>query len=179
MKDQYKVQTLTREKIRLIAGIIRRMLGLENLLYFPVVEVLEGLHILDKDAHFEVVRAGELLDPDAHAETDIVNKCIKIREDVYDAACAGSGRDRMTIAHELGHFVLMILCGVKLYRIFDGECVRAYNDPEWQAKCFAGELMIAKHLVMGMSVQQIVKKCGVSYDAAKLQLEKFRQEEAK
>ena len=44
---------------------------------------------------------------------------------------------------------------------------------EWQAKCLAGELMIDSDLVKGMSRSEVSEKCGVSYDAAKLQLSKI------
>ena len=38
----------------------------------------------------------------------------------------------------------------------------------------AGELMIPKHLINGMSVPEIAKKCGVSEDAARYQCEKYK-----
>lgn len=166
-------QSLSRKKIRNIVNVFRNYLGLSDVLYFPVMQVLENINRFDCDAYFEVVQKEELETAEAHAETDILNKCIKIRQDVYDRACAGYGRDRLTIAHELGHFILILLCGIKFHRSFDGEQPKAYNDPEWQAKCFAGELLIPAHLIKNMTAEEVALKCGVSFDAAEFQLSKI------
>lgn len=50
-------------------------------MYFPIVNVLEVIHIFDDDAHFEIVEADEL-EENEHAVTDIISKTIKIRSDV-------------------------------------------------------------------------------------------------
>lgn len=158
--------------LRRLAKQIREMLDLTNELYFPITEVLEMLHCFDKDAHFEIVEAGEL-EKNEHAVTDITSKTIKIREDVHDGACNGIGRDRMTIAHEFAHFITLCVCGFKLARSFGNDDIPTYRDPEWQAKCLAGELMIDSDLVKGMSVSEVSEKCGVSFDAARVQLNKL------
>lgn len=158
--------------MRRLAKKIREILNLKEKLYFPIVEVLEILHKFDKDAHFEVVGYDEL-EKNEHAVTDIITKTIKIRTDVYESACNGGGRDRMTIAHEFAHFITLCVCGFTLARSFSEEGVPAYSDPEWQAKCLAGELMIDSDLVKGMSCLEVSKSCGVSYDAAKFQLSKM------
>lgn len=148
------------------------MLNLTNELYFPIVEVLEMLHKFDEDAHFEVVEADEL-EENEHAVTDIITKTIKIRSDVYEGACNGVGRDRMTIAHEFAHFITLCVCGFRLARSFGDVDIPPYRDPEWQAKCLAGELMIDSDLVKGMSSSEVSEKCGVSFDAADFQLSKI------
>lgn len=158
--------------LRRLAKKIREMLDLKNELYFPITEVLEMLHLFDEDAHFEIVSADEL-EENEHAVTDITTKTIKIREDVYDSACNGGGRDRMTIAHEFAHFITLCVCGFRLARSFGDVDIPPYRDPEWQAKCLAGELMIDSDLVKGMSWSEVTEQCGVSYDAAKLQLSKI------
>ena len=147
-------------------------MNLTNELYFPIVEVLEMLHKFDEDAHFEVVEADEL-EENEHAVTDIITKTIKIRSDVYEGACNGVGRDRMTIAHEFAHFITLCVCGFRLARSFGDVDIPPYRDPEWQAKCLAGELMIDSDLVKGMSSFEVSEKCGVSFDAADFQLSKI------
>lgn len=42
-------------------------------MYFPIVNVLEVIHIFDDDAHFEIVEADEL-EENEHAVTDIISK---------------------------------------------------------------------------------------------------------
>lgn len=159
-------------ELRRLAKKIREMMDLTNELYFPIVEVLEILHKFDEDAHFEIVEADEL-EENEHAVTDIISKTIKIRSDVYEGACNGVGRDRMTIAHEFAHFITLCVCGFRLARSFGDTDVPSYRDPEWQAKFLAGELMIDSDLVKGMSRYEVSEKCGVSYDSAKLQLSKI------
>lgn len=166
------VEAKSRTELRLLAKKIRETLDLSNELYFPITEVLELLHKFDEDAHFEVVEAYEL-EENEHAVTDITTKAIKIRTDVYNGACDGVGRDRMTIAHEFAHFITLCVLGFKLARSFDKADIPPYRDPEWQAKCLAGELLIDSDLVEGMSATEISEKCGVSYDAAKFQLSKL------
>ena len=159
-------------ELRRLAKKIREKLNLTNELYFPIVEVLEMLHKFDEDAHFEVVEADEL-EENEHAVTDIITKTIKIRSDVYEGACNGVGRDRMTIAHEFAHFITLCVCGFRLARSFGDVDIPPYRDPEWQAKCLAGELMIDSDLVKGMSSSEVSEKCGVSFDAADFQLSKI------
>ena len=60
-------------------------------------------------------------------------------------------------------------------RNFEGGKIRSFEDPEWQAKCFAGELLIPAHLVGDLTPEEISEKCGVSYDAAVVQYKSMRK----
>ena len=176
---QYCSAPMSRRDIRALAFNFRRLLGLEDALCFPVLEALEMMHLVFREYHFEVVEMDGLQNKRAHGETDIVNSCIRLRADVYERASEGNGRDRMTAAHELGHFITLRPYAIKLSRCFDGANVEPFRDPEWQANCFAGELLIPKHLVAGMSVNEVVRACGVTPTAAAYQLKKFKEEEVK
>ena len=171
MESTFAVEPKSRSDLRNLASTIRKVLSLENCLFFPAVEVLELLQYFDEDAHFEVVPFEEL-GPNIHADTDIVNKVIRIREDVYERACDGSGRDRMTIVHEFAHFMMICIYGFKLSRSFSFP-IDPCRDPEWQAKCLAGELMMDFSLIKGMSAYEVAEACGVSLDAAEYQLSKI------
>lgn len=84
----------------------------------------------------------------------------------------GDGFGRMTMAHELGHMLSFKLFGIKLYRKTSfGN--KIYEDPEWQAKCFAGELLMDYEMTTGMTINDISKKCGVSFDAAEYRVKKY------
>jgi Zn-dependent peptidase ImmA (M78 family) len=50
---------------------------------------------------------------------------------------------------------------------------KAYKDPEWQAKCFAGELLMDYEMTEGMSTLEIVKNCKVTLDAARYRAKKY------
>lgn len=164
----YYVEPKSRKDLRQLANILRKHLGLQDTVYVPIVELLDLLPEVFEDFNYEIVSDTEL-GKNVHAETDIRTGHIKIKESVYERACAGEGRDRMTIAHELGHYFTICFCGFKLQRNFENSDIPAYCQPEWQAKCFAGEFMIPEKLVKNMSIEEISEKCGVSYDAASVQ----------
>ena len=48
--------------------------------------------------------------------------------------------------------------------------IPAYVDPEWQANTFAAELLIPKKLIKDLSVEEIMRKCGVSRQCAEIQM---------
>lgn len=101
-----------------------------------------------------------------HADTDVIHHHIRIKESVYDGAINGNGRDRMTIAHEIGHYLTLCFYGFKFQRNFKKEKIPAYKSPEWQAKCFAGELLVDYELMKNKTIAEIEELCGVSHAAA-------------
>jgi Zn-dependent peptidase ImmA (M78 family) len=91
---------------------------------------------------------------------------MKIREDVYEGAVKGNPRDRFTLCHELGHYLLHQPQQISFAR----GAVPKYCDPEWQANTFAGELMAPSNLIQNMTVDEIAEQCGISKTAASIQL---------
>lgn len=164
----YIVEAKSRKDLRDLANTLRDKLGLTKKLYMPIVELLDILTEIFKDFSYEIVDDTEL-PLIMHADTDVRTGHIRIKESVYERACNGEGRDRMTIAHEIGHYFTLCFCGFRLRRNFTKQKVKNFEDPEWQAKCFAGEFMIPKHLVEKMTPSQISEVCGVSLDAAEYQ----------
>lgn len=160
---------LSRNDIKHIAAEIRSLLGLNDILYVDIMVLFELIlpRIFSEDEFdYEVVPKEEF--PDLYAIT-LGGKRILIREDVYERACAGSPRDRFTVAHEIGHFILHEKSDVGLARMDSDERIPAYMDPEWQANVFAGYLLMGENLIENMTVDEIVEKCGVSYAAAYIQ----------
>lgn len=172
---EYIVEPKSRQDIRELTLILRKFLGLENVKYIPITELLDVFAEIFDNFSYEIVENNEL-PYGTHADTNALTGHIRIRESVYEGACNGNGRDRMTIAHEIGHYFTICFCGFKLERNFDNKKVKAYRDPEWQAKCFAGEFLVSAHLMKDCSVEEIIKECGVSYDAAKIQYRKINSE---
>ena len=171
MSMKFACPPMSRKNLRSYAQTIRDSLGLQNTLRFPAVEFLETLPDLlgDDSLYFDCVNDCEWTETNAHAYYDLEENCIKVRESVYMGACAGNGRDRMTITHECCHVLLLHHSHLKLTRSFDTQ-VPAYQDPEWQAKCLAGELMIPYNLVGNMTPSAVATSCGVSFQAACYQL---------
>lgn len=163
--QKVSVEPLSKMAIREIVKKFRKMFGLQNTLYFPVVQFVEWC-LPELEMDYEIVPINEMRNAYGVTHT---GKCVmKIREDVYVGAVAGNPRDRFTLCHELGHFLLHTPDRVSFAR---GE-IPAYMDAEWQANTFAAELMAPFDLINAMSVEEISKECGMSYTAAHIQFNK-------
>ena len=165
----YKADAISRDDIRRFVRSIKKLVGLEDELYFPILSFVENiLPILVPDFQFEVVPESEM--GNKHGETYPSKNLIRIREDIYLRAAAGEGRDRLTVAHEVGHLFLHEDDAIALCRLEPGEKLKPYEDPEWQADAFGGELLASSYLIVGMSQSEVERKCGVSSAAARVQL---------
>lgn len=165
-----EVPPLSRKQIREIAYSVRKVLRWDEP-YFPIVEVIEHLlPRLDENFVFIVETASEM--GDEHGRTFPDENVIMIRDDVYEGACDGQGRDRMTMAHELGHLILHE--GLPLSRRVPRETIPAYRSSEWQANCFGGELLIsAQHINQCADYLDAITLFGVTDEAAQTQWEAF------
>ncbi len=168
--SDYIAKPLSRVEIRRVALIFKKYFGYENKLYFPVEEVIEKMQdeFSEYGFNFEIVE-DKYFANSVQGDTDVMNHYIRIKESVYDNACKGDGTARFSIAHEMGHYVLMCLAEVGFQRNLIKRPVEAYEDPEWQANCFAGELLMPYTFIQDMSVIEIMGKCNVSYTAANYQ----------
>lgn len=171
----YEASPLSRLNIRELTNLIRKVTGLENEMYFPIKEFLEFvMPKMDKDFVLEIVPQSEM--GSNHGLAFPEDKLIKLREDVYDGAVAGKPRDRLTMAHEVGHYFLHTKERISFARNRGGaEQLPAYKDPEWQANAFAGELLAPPHIIRNMSVFEVMQYCGVSQDAARKQLKSINK----
>ncbi|MBQ6686380.1 MAG: ImmA/IrrE family metallo-endopeptidase [Firmicutes bacterium] len=168
-----QAKPLSRQKIRDIAYNFRKILGIENELYIDILRILEMI-LVPMGLDFEIVPVSEM---DEEAVTYPQESRIVLREDVYLKAMEGNGRARYTIAHEIGHAIMHLSDRISFARGI--EAVPIYMDPEWQADVFAAELLIPKHLVGELDVKEVVSKCGVSNQAARIQLSKYKKTDGK
>lgn len=169
----YKASAISRKDIQAFVHELKKMVHLENEIYFPVVHFLENiLPILIPEFQLEITPQREM--GNKHGETYPSRNLIRIREDVYLGAVAGYGRDRLTIAHEIGHLFMHEDDSIALCKLAPNEKLRPYEDPEWQANAFGGELLASGYLIKGMSVADVSEKCGVSLEAARVQLRATR-----
>lgn len=171
-QKSFMASPISRKNIREIVKIIRDSVGFSDKLEFPIVEFLEiVLPRIDDKFQLEIKAIEEM--GNQHGLTYPEKHLIILREDVYLNAIEGKGRDRLTIAHEIGHYFLHKSNSIALARTSPGERIKPYCDPEWQADAFAGELLVPYKLVRGMSATEVSRLCGVSYSAAKYQLSKI------
>ena len=163
----YIAKGKSRLQIAAVARLVRKLQGAEDILYFPILDFMEKtLPTISPEFSFRVVERDEM--GEYEGLTFPEKNEIWIRADVYDAAERGDGRARLTIAHELFHY----LCHSKQTVAFArtaGNSTPAYVDPEWQSDAFGGELFVARDWARNLSVDEIVEQCGVSKSAARVQ----------
>ncbi len=112
--SQFIAKPMSTDDILHLTNRLRRKLNLYDRTYFPIVEFIETV-LPEIDPKFSYLYVAKNEMPDTYAYFDNVANSIVVREDVYDRALNGSGRDRFTLAHELGHYVLHS-SGVQLCR---------------------------------------------------------------
>lgn len=166
--QKVSVEPMSRKSIRELAKEFRNLFGLEKTLSFPIVQFIEWV-LPTMGLDYEYVSVSEM--GDAYGVTYTRKGIMQIREDVYERAINGNPRDRFTLCHELGHFLMHSPERVSFAR---GD-VPAYMDPEWQANAFAGELMAPFDLVKNMNAFEIANKCGMSIEAAQVQYNNYHK----
>jgi len=168
--SEYEASPLSRVDIREIANFFRQQCKLIDAKFFPIVEFLEFvMPQLDPQFVWESISRFEMGSKHGLAYPD--DKLIKIREDVYEGAVKGNGRDRFTIAHEIGHYFLHKKERVSFARTMGlAEKLPAFRNPEWQADAFAGELLAPPHIIKDMTIFEVARFCGISQQAARKQL---------
>lgn len=161
-----EVNPRSRADLRRFAKIVRSLTGVPETEKFPILEFLEMVlpKIFD-DFVLEIVPKNEM--GNKHGETRPKRHLIRLREDVYDGACAGNGRDLYTVAHEIGH--LFLHTGDYSFARREGQSIPLYKNSEWQADAFAGELLMPCVAIKGMSPEEIELRYGVSMTAARVQ----------
>ncbi len=164
----YIADPKSRLDIRKTANLIRKIQFAQNELYFPILDFVEKT--LPTIIPIFTFRVGTIVEMGECEGLTIPEKNeIWIREDIYEKAKEGDGRARLTVAHELYHYLEHSKKNVSFARRAKKD-VPVYMDPEWQADAFGGELLIPSHLVKGMSAEEIMIRCGVSRSAANYQL---------
>lgn len=160
----YRVNGTSRKRLREMAKDIRTRMGVREDGIIPILSMLEK-EINEMGWDLEIVDPKEI--PGTYAITTPQLKTVKISEPTYMKAYTGRERERFTVAHELGHLVLHQNVALSFARSED--TVKAFEDPEWQANTFAAELLVPIDKITDMSIEEISKKYGVSYQVAKIQ----------
>lgn len=163
-------EALSRSQIRMLVKELRKVIGCDKVAYFPIIQFIEWiLANPEYGMDFEVVDLEEM--QDTYGTTNTGKNVMRIRSDVYDGVVKGRPRDRFTLCHELGHYILHQPEFMSYAR---GDIPR-YCQSEWQANTFAGELMAPYDIVKDMSIEEIVEKCGMSRQAATIQYNEYHR----
>lgn len=165
-RPRYIASYRDKRSIRKDAFLLRNRLGLDGEFYVPILPILElVLPPIYPKYSFEVVEDREL--KGRFAETDLSTGAIRVRESVYSAAEAGNYKARMTLAHELGHFVYHTSDRIQYAQLDTEQPIPINVNPEWQADYFAACFMIPHKLTGHMDEREIASRCGVSFAAAR------------
>jgi len=159
-----KVAPLSRIDIRKITNAIKQQFHIPFDKPFPVVKFVEYA-LTELGLDYEILPDKDM--SGVYAETVPEQGLLRISETTYDGACDGVPRDRFTIAHEIGHLLLHTPNRV-IFTRSDNE-IKPYENPEWQANTFAGELLVSMDFIQGLPVDSIAKKYEVSLDVASIQ----------
>jgi hypothetical protein len=169
-----EAKPLSRENIRRYATNVRGALGYADKAYIDVEALLDFvLPSALAGFAYSVEPMEEMGNNHGLAHPD--RRFIMLREDVFERACNGEGRDRMTVCHEIAHLVLHTPDRIVMRRA-EGP-PKTYRDPEWQAKSFAGEFLVAHTMIKQFPTPQLAASAfGVSLEAAEFQLSRFRED---
>jgi len=164
-----RVPPLSRRQIQGMAQKLRNMLGLAEKPLFDIVAFLE--HTMPEmfpDFSLEICQDKEhpldygLAYPDEQR--------IVLRSSIYNDAIRGVGWCRMTLAHEAGHLFLHEGVPAIFARSDPERRLAAYENSEWQADVFAGELLAPTTLIRGKTIEEVSREFKVSRSAATVQL---------
>lgn len=134
-----KTNPLSVNDIADIAKRVRKEYKIESGDCFPILKYLSyiydqeliGLSILDDNDSY--------LDKDTPAKYNANDNFIYLKESVINEIESGNYRSNFTLAHELFHYLQNKVLGFSFEEVEDR---KTYEDPEWQANCFAGELLL-------------------------------------
>ncbi len=163
-----KARACSRKDIRDVALAVRIIEGSTDSLFFDILHFME-VTLPQIIPEYEFCVEDIKIMRNAEGLTYPDKGIVKIRQDVYNGAVSGNGRHRFTIAHELFHLLQHDNSNIMFARAGKENAIKKYENPEWQADAFGGELLIPNHLIQGLSVKEISQKCGVSLSAASYQ----------
>ncbi|MES2546924.1 MAG: ImmA/IrrE family metallo-endopeptidase [Pseudomonadota bacterium] len=162
----YVVNPLSVRVIRDKASYVRSALGLTK-------EPIDLEIFLERLSEFgitvDVVNDEDMPGFSYHSEACCIPETatIYLTEGTYRKACLNDARTRFTIFHELGHLILGH--SRELHRANMTTNVKPFQDSEWQADRFAGEITMPLEIIYDyelFSVGQIKNQFGVSEQAA-------------
>ncbi len=170
-ENGFVVPPTSRENIRRYAERVRLGSGLDDRQAIPIVDLLElTLPKSFNDFDYAILPTEKMNGISALTIPD--NNQIVLRQDIYEDACTGDGYSRFTIAHEIGH-LLMHRDLARREPVMSR--TRLYENSEWQADAFAGELLMPAQRIATMSIEQIAERYQVSPRAAEVAKSKLNK----
>lgn len=134
-----KTNPLSVKDISNIATSIREQYGIARDKAFPILEILKQL-FYDNYLSIQLLSDDDpYLDKNTPAVYNANDNFIYLKESVIEEVESGNYRSNFTLAHEFFHYLQHQVLGFIFEEVEDR---KTYEDPEWQANCFAGELLL-------------------------------------
>lgn len=168
------VSKKNRNQLRSQAYMLRKKFEMEHLKLFPIMDFLE-LIMPQVDPQFQVVPVEDSELCGRAAETIPSLHVIKVKQSIYDAACAGNAWARLVMAHELGHYMCHGDEVPSYAHPAPGEKIPDEINPERQADIFAAELLAPVHLITESSDYLVSKHYGVPRSVARVQMNQVKK----
>ena len=166
----YKTHPTSREELRKMAKLIRKIFGCQEKYYFDVVDAFERT-----PQKFTQITCAVL--DDAEMENGVPARCtpdmnghylIEVKNSVYEGAVAGKGGYRAHILHEICHAILCLFGFTPiLHCAYKNKELQPYESMEWQAKALCGEVMIPYEKCKNYSLDKIISKTQSSTEQAR------------
>jgi hypothetical protein len=169
-----KVAPTNRAAVRKLTSALREHLG-EHGAVIDVARFIEHKLAVEFDLVFVSRSRAVMGEDEGRTFPDALR--LELRDDVYQALLKGDVRARFTAMHEVGHFFLHP--GVPLRRMSGPAHHQHFEDSEWQADCFAAEILMPVHLMRQMGLRTAAAASaafGVSLRAAIIRIATLKTE---
>ncbi len=174
----YKTKSISRESLRDLAVIFRRIFRCRKKYFFDVITAFEQISLILPMITTSVVEDFEI-------EGNVPARCItdyngsyliEIKNSVYEGALNGVGGYRAHILHEMCHAFLCIIGFTPILDCsFGNRDLKPFESMEWQAKALCGEILMPYKATENLSIEEIMRKCKVSNDSAKLRFNNYNK----
>lgn len=153
-----KTNPLSIKKIEEIASLIRDTynIGIDD--HFPILEVIDKLFVKNQLSYQIVEDNCPIMSKQEVAIYDPIENYLYIKESVITEYENGIYRSSFTLAHEFFHY---LQAQVLFFSFEESNHVSTYEDPDWQANEFAGQLLIPSSRLIE-STESLMRKYHVS-----------------
>jgi Zn-dependent peptidase ImmA (M78 family) len=177
--EDYIVKRRSREEIEAVAEALTRRHGILG----PPVRIVEVLRV-EMRSETSLLGGWRLVElslsemPHDEGRADFAQKRLEFRQGTLGNAERGSHRDKMTVAHEMGHVLLDHKDGGILHRVQQGNKKlgfgRQEESAEWQAQYFASAFLMPRDVVKRCSnATEVSLQCRVSLQAAQIRFDEI------
>lgn len=145
---RFKTVYIDEVGLLIIAAIVHAIWETDTM-YVNVPALIE-LKLQNFDEHFQLIVLerdefiDEVKDKDIQAFTEIIPQSneavhsIVVPSDVYDGACIGNFQDRMTLAHELAHYILHGILKIPVSELQVGRSAQSMKTLKQLQICWLG-----------------------------------------